>query len=278
LGGSPQKLLFGTSATHFSPFSIHIMPLAEIYVTLKPALFDAQGETIKKALHQLGHTGVQNARIGKIITLEIEGADPHALQGQLDLMCQQLLANPVIENFEITLSGTEQVPAAVQTIAFDPIRDEVSVPTPAPTVSTPRAVDSPFATPVTTTPVAPVAEAVMTSRVPGGAGVAASVASGSEAVTTSGGIGIADPFTVDFRSYEGMPTEAKLALRTLALRKHGAWIEKQLNTQHAAWILCIGQQVMQSGPNLDSYPSDQQLLKLGVAHDLVPWVFTRPSA
>ena len=272
------------------------MPLAEIYVTLKPALFDAQGETIKKALHQLGHTGVQNARIGKIITLEIEGADAHLLQGQLDLMCQQLLANPVIEDFEITLTGNESAAPAPE-IAFDPLRDETSVPTPAEnaiatpisvletapslssaTTSAAPAVDSPFETPMVAPPIAAPSEAVMTSRAPGGAGVAASVASGGEAVTTSGGLGIADPFTVDFRSYEGMPTEAKLALRTLALRKHGAWIEKQLNQERASWVLCVGQKVLQSGPSLDSYPSDQQLLKLGIAHDLVPWVFTRPSA
>ncbi|PQV62885.1 phosphoribosylformylglycinamidine synthase, purS protein [Abditibacterium utsteinense] len=237
------------------------MPLAEIHVTLKPALFDAQGETIKKALHQLGHSSVQSARIGKFITLEIEGENSAALQGQLDLMCQQLLANPVIEDYQITFATLASSPSlANQTVAFDPIRDEQTVPTP------PTVLEG-----------APM-EAVMTSRTSGGAGVAASVANGIEAVTTSGGIGISDPFTVDFRSYEGMPTEAKLALRTLALRKHGAWIQKQLAAQGAAWILCIGQEVSESGATLDTYPSDQHLLKLGVARDLVPWVFTRPSA
>jgi phosphoribosylformylglycinamidine synthase PurS subunit len=249
------------------------MPLAEIHVTLKPALFDAQGETIKKALHQLEHTAVQNVRIGKIITLEIEGGDDAALQGQLDLMCQQLLANPVIEDYVITLTDTPAsarvagtragaTPVALKTsdIAFDPIRDSQTVPTPA-----------------APAPVAePEAEAIITSRSSGG-GVAASVSTGTEAVTTSGGIGISDPFTVDFRSYEGMPTEAKLALRTLALRKHGTWIEKQLNERRASWILCVGQHVEESGTSLDTYPSDQQLLKLGVARDLVPWVFTRPQ-
>ncbi|RYG57860.1 phosphoribosylformylglycinamidine synthase subunit PurS, partial [bacterium] len=205
------------------------MPLAEIHVTLKPALFDAQGETIKKALHQLEHTAVQNVRIGKIITLEIEGGDDAALQGQLDLMCQQLLANPIIEDYVISLTGSSKPAAPVATpagaapvalknsdIAFDPIRDAKTVPTPA-------------APPAPSAPAEPEAtdgEAVVTSRSSGGSGVAASVATGTEAVTTSGGIGISDPFTVDFRSYEGMPTEAKLALRTLALRKHGGWIEK----------------------------------------------------
>lgn len=253
------------------------MPLAEIHVTLKPALFDAQGETIKKALHQLEHTAVQNVRIGKIITLQIEGGDHAALQGQLDLMCQQLLANPVIEDYVITLTDTPGTssastaraggtPAVLKPsdIAFDPIRDGETVPTPA-------------ATPAASEPATPPAEAVVTSRSAGGSGVAASVSTGTEAVTTAGGIGISDPFTVDFRTYEGMPTEAKLALRTLALRKHGAWIEKQLNERRASWILCVGQHVEDSGTSLDTYPSDQQLLKMGVARDLVPWVFTRPQ-
>ncbi len=245
------------------------MPLAEIHVTLKPALFDAQGETIKKALHQLGHTGVQNARIGKYITLEIEGADAATLQGQLDLMCQQLLANPVIEDYEVSLAAPTAASVAAAEpfpVAFDPIRD----------AEAPSVTPTPF--PLPTEVGETVTEAVTTSRVSGGAGVAATVSGGPEAVTTSGGIGIADPFTVDFRSYQGMPTEAKLALRTLALRKHGAWIEKQLAAQRAAWVLCVGHEVVESGLSLDTYPTDQHLLKMGVQRDLVPWVFTRPTA
>ncbi|HEX8465563.1 MAG TPA: phosphoribosylformylglycinamidine synthase subunit PurS [Abditibacterium sp.] len=252
------------------------MPLAEIHVTLKPALFDAQGETIKKALHQLGHSGVQNARIGKYITLQIEGEDPATLQSDLALMCQQLLANPVIEDFQIALSG---LPAP----AFDPIED-----VPAPPVyveETPLLTDGEAVTePVTIQAVTaqPTAtrtetEAIITSRESGGPGVAASVSGGVEAVTTTGGVPVIDPFTVDFRSYQGMPTEAKLALRSLSLRKHGAWIEQQLAENRASWILCVGRNVVESGASLDSYPTDQHLLKLGVHHDLVPWIFTRPA-
>lgn len=327
------------------------MPLAEIHVTLKPALFDAQGETIQKALHQLGHTGVRNARIGKYITLEIEGADASLLQGQLDLMCQQLLANPVIEDYEVTLSGVSPAafdplqelpvtatalqtelpstgapssipstapPLPVSAAPMAPVNTASTSQTPAnespappvlspPTTAAPRVQGVPAASatasnsfssatapllstsPMLSDDAAPIAtpanqakretlEAVVSSRVPGGAGLAASVGSGAEPVTTPGGIAISDPFTLDFRAYQGLPTEAKLALRTLALRKHGSWIEKQLHERRAAWILCLGHQVVESGPNLDTYPSDQHLLKLGVTRDLVPWVFTRPTA
>lgn len=80
------------------------MAIAEIHVTLKPALLDVQGKTVMKALHQLGHSEVQDVRIGKVITIKVSdtlaGA---ALQTELDKMCAQLLANPVIENYNVRL-------------------------------------------------------------------------------------------------------------------------------------------------------------------------------
>ncbi len=81
------------------------MATAEIHVTLKPALLDVQGKTVLKALQQLGHAEVQNVRIGKFITLELSDTlTGAALQQELDKMCQQLLANPVIENYEIVVN------------------------------------------------------------------------------------------------------------------------------------------------------------------------------
>ena len=231
------------------------MPFAEVHVTLKPALYDAQGQTIQKALQQLGHAGVRNVRIGKYITLEVDGVDPAALQGQLDLMCQQLLANPVIEEYEITLAG-EAVGQPIQ------VGEQVTML--APPVLVDEAVTTSHEVPASSTP-----------RTDGLMGTVTSPQRGTEPVATPGGV--TDPFQVDFRSYEAMATEAKLALRTLALRKYGHWIEAQLAANGAAWILCLGQEVTQHGASLDDYPSDQQLLKLGVQSDRVPWVFTRPQ-
>jgi phosphoribosylformylglycinamidine synthase PurS subunit len=211
------------------------MPLAEVHVTLKPALFDAQGETIKKALHQLNHTQVQNVRIGKYITLEIDGVDDAALQSQLDLMCQQLLANPVIEDYEITLPGSTA-----------PVSNNGAA-----------------------------AVAVTGTRVVESTGTGAASSPSTETVSTPGGF--TDPFNVDFRSYEAMPTDAKLALRSLALRKYSSWIEGQLKAHNAAWILCLGQEVIESGTSMSTYPSDQALLKHGIERELVPWVFTKPN-
>ncbi len=80
------------------------MAIAEIHVTLKPALLDVQGQTVLKALHQLGHSEVQNVRIGKFITVQLSDAlAGAALQTELDKMCAQLLSNPVIENYEVRL-------------------------------------------------------------------------------------------------------------------------------------------------------------------------------
>src|SRR4028119_1760999 len=82
------------------------MAIAEIHVTLKSTLLDAQGATVLKALRQLGHGHVHNVRIGKHIEVEFDDAlSGSALQAELEMMCRQLLANPVIEDYSITIGG-----------------------------------------------------------------------------------------------------------------------------------------------------------------------------
>ncbi|MFN3689837.1 MAG: phosphoribosylformylglycinamidine synthase subunit PurS [Fimbriimonadales bacterium] len=73
------------------------MPKAKIYITLKPALLDAQGRVLENALHQLGFESVQQVRVGKY--LEIELAPNGDAREQVEAMCQKLLANPVIEQY-----------------------------------------------------------------------------------------------------------------------------------------------------------------------------------
>ncbi len=240
------------------------MPLAEVHITLKPALFDAQGETIKKALHQLGHTDVQSVRIGKLITLELAGDEGVALQGQLDLMCRQLLANPVIEDYEVSVGGAD--PIAVADATAIPLIE-----------GTPQSDNSVATDRPGEAHLQPAhAEGVTTSRQAASNSAAATTAPGVEAVSTPGGV--TDPFQVDFRSYEAMATESKQSLRILALRKYGSWIEAQLRAHGANWILCLGQNVVEHGTDIETSPSDQHLLRLGVEHDRVPWVFNRPHA
>jgi phosphoribosylformylglycinamidine synthase len=216
------------------------MAIAHIHVTLKPTLFDAQGATVTKALHQLGHNAVREARIGKYITLDIDDAlaGPE-LQQRLDLMCHQLLANPVIEDFTITLG---EAPAII-------------------TNAIPAAAPAPVPAP----PPQPTAR------------VSASTPSPGE-LKTIGGLPISEPFALDYRTYRSLTTEERLSLRGVALQKHGNWILQQLNERRAHWVLCVGGEVMDAGPTLDTYPSEERLVQLGESNDLVPWVFTLPPA
>ena len=75
------------------------MAKARVIVTLKKTIMDAQGQTVEKALHNLGYAGVSNLRLGKYLELEVDGA----AAGQLDEMCQKLLANPIIEDYRIEI-------------------------------------------------------------------------------------------------------------------------------------------------------------------------------
>ena len=73
---------------------------ARIYVTLKPSVLDPQGQAVAHALVRMGHAGVQGARIGKYIELELDDTTSAA---DVDTMCRKLLANQVIEDFRVEL-------------------------------------------------------------------------------------------------------------------------------------------------------------------------------
>jgi phosphoribosylformylglycinamidine synthase len=69
-------------------------------VTLKREVLDPQGEAVRKALASLGIDGVKDARVGKLIDLEIEG-DETTVREKVEKAARSLLANPVIEDFEV---------------------------------------------------------------------------------------------------------------------------------------------------------------------------------
>ena len=81
------------------------MARARVVITLKKTIMDAQGQTVERALHNLGYTGVQNLRIGKVVEMELDGAPKEQLSTQLDEMCRELLANPIIEDFQFEIEG-----------------------------------------------------------------------------------------------------------------------------------------------------------------------------
>jgi phosphoribosylformylglycinamidine synthase subunit PurS len=75
---------------------------ATILVRPKPGILDPQGEAVQSSLRQLGFA-VDEARVGRVIDLELDGADADAARAELERACEQLLANPLIESYEIAL-------------------------------------------------------------------------------------------------------------------------------------------------------------------------------
>jgi phosphoribosylformylglycinamidine synthase subunit PurS len=77
---------------------------ATVLVRPKPGILDPQGEAVESSLRQLGFR-VAEARVGRLVDLDIAGDDEAAVRAQLERMCEQLLANPLIESYEIELSS-----------------------------------------------------------------------------------------------------------------------------------------------------------------------------
>jgi phosphoribosylformylglycinamidine synthase subunit PurS len=77
---------------------------ATVLVRPKPGILDPQGEAVESSLRHLGFA-VDGARIGRVVDLEVEGTDPAAARAQVERMCEQLLANPLIESYEIELDA-----------------------------------------------------------------------------------------------------------------------------------------------------------------------------
>ena len=77
---------------------------ATVLVRPKHGILDPQGEAVGSSLRRLGFA-VAEARVGRLVDVEVEvdGEDPTAAREQLERMCEQLLANPLIESYEIEL-------------------------------------------------------------------------------------------------------------------------------------------------------------------------------
>ena len=79
------------------------MFLARIRVSLKPTVNDPQGKTIAQALGRLGFDTINSLRAGKYFEVKINESVRQSAEKQVQDMCSQLLANPVIERFEFDL-------------------------------------------------------------------------------------------------------------------------------------------------------------------------------
>ena len=80
---------------------------ATVKITLKYGVLDPQGKAIEKSLGQIGFSGVNEVRQGKLIELDIDADTPEAAEKQITEMCEKLLANTVIENYDIQLNLAE---------------------------------------------------------------------------------------------------------------------------------------------------------------------------
>src|SRR3954467_9101741 len=77
--------------------------LARVQVTLKPVVNDPAGLSISEALRHLGFVGLEGVRAGKYFEIELRAADRAAAEATADAMCRQLLANPVVEEYAVTV-------------------------------------------------------------------------------------------------------------------------------------------------------------------------------
>lgn len=78
---------------------------AEIDVMPLKALLDPQGKAVSSTMKNIGLASIENVRIGKHVTLEVEASDKHDAEKQVKEACQKLLANPIMESFEFEVSA-----------------------------------------------------------------------------------------------------------------------------------------------------------------------------
>ncbi len=72
----------------------------------KEGILDPEGQAVESSLRQLGFA-VDEARIGRVVDLEVEATDPASARAEVERMCEQLLANPLIESYEIELAEAQ---------------------------------------------------------------------------------------------------------------------------------------------------------------------------
>jgi phosphoribosylformylglycinamidine synthase subunit PurS len=82
-------------------------------VTLRPSVLDPAGVAVRSGLAHMGYDNVSKVRIGKYIELELTAESEASAQEQLDKICNQLLANPVIEDYCIEVFEAATAPVAI---------------------------------------------------------------------------------------------------------------------------------------------------------------------
>ncbi len=87
---------------------------AEVKVTLKKGVLDPQGAAVQGALASLGHAGVGDVRVGKLVELWLEADSAEAAAAEVEQVARRVLANPVLESFSIHLEQAQGGPGVTQ--------------------------------------------------------------------------------------------------------------------------------------------------------------------
>ena len=74
--------------------------LVKVFIRLRPSVLDPAGEAIKSAADKLGVDGINSLRIGKLIETELEASHENEVKEKIELLCDRLFANNVIEDYE----------------------------------------------------------------------------------------------------------------------------------------------------------------------------------
>ena len=77
---------------------------ATVSVRPKPGILDPQGEAVRASLQHLGFD-VTETRVGRLVELELLATDAEAARAEVERMCEQLLANPLMESYEVEIHG-----------------------------------------------------------------------------------------------------------------------------------------------------------------------------
>ncbi len=76
---------------------------AEIKITLRTGILDVQGKTVENALGSMGLGAISHVRVGKYVTLDVDAANIDEARAIADKACQQLIANPIMEDYVIDI-------------------------------------------------------------------------------------------------------------------------------------------------------------------------------
>lgn len=74
-------------------------------INRRSEIADPEGATVQRALREMGYTETRSVRMDRVIHMEVDGDDPDTVRSRVEAMCRRLLANPVLEDFEVEVAG-----------------------------------------------------------------------------------------------------------------------------------------------------------------------------